>query len=275
MGGPTHHAALLFQEVALSIRLLGNAAYCHQKPDGQHDEECAPENLPWEKLRLGRPRLLYRNGGSRTARHLHLLRKAGLTWLEFLRRPDEVESVAERGWKKPLLWPPGKPRKVLRLRLLSGLREIVKPDCPRKLDTIADPGENVDDGLHATAGLDDAILKGHAQAADHRDERCDLFNWSVIGSALRLTADVHLQDAVVGSSEHDACRPGHPDSSQLTEGMALSVETTGLQPVGEEVEERDARVDVVGPPLLLEATVKVEVLRECCCTCSGSATVEF
>mmetsp|Transcript_72903 Transcript_72903/g.147548 ORF Transcript_72903/g.147548 Transcript_72903/m.147548 type:complete len:252 (-) Transcript_72903:145-900(-) len=69
-----------------------------------------------------------------------------------------------------------------------------------------------------------------------------------------------------GEDHGDA--PGGPDPAQLSKTVALGVERHRCHPVGEEVEDANARVAVVHSPFLLQATVQFKMLRYRISMCS-------
>mmetsp|Transcript_112280 Transcript_112280/g.356753 ORF Transcript_112280/g.356753 Transcript_112280/m.356753 type:complete len:245 (+) Transcript_112280:1706-2440(+) len=139
--------------------------------------------------------------------------------------------------------------------------EVVHADGPSELDAVTDPGDGVDEALPERRGVQDAVLDGHAENGKHGHEGHNLLDGEAHHRALAgLAGDVEAEDAPVGGHEDSSDRPRRPQKAELCEDVAHREEADGGEPIGEPDEDTDARVDVVAPPLLAEATVELEVL---------------
>mmetsp|Transcript_163829 Transcript_163829/g.525450 ORF Transcript_163829/g.525450 Transcript_163829/m.525450 type:complete len:606 (-) Transcript_163829:453-2270(-) len=257
---PALNAALLFQQVALAVHLLEAAAAHDEDPHAAGRDEGATEELPREHRRLDLPGpLLGHLVALLTLGGLHLLQQASLAGLQPLGGGDEVHGVPEGRGQRPLRGRPGLARHLRPLLLELGRCEIEHAQRPEEVDDVAEPAQGVDAAHPEGVGVQNAVVDGHARDSQKGDEGHDLLHRWHPASLLRCH-DVQLEDVVLCGREHGDNRPCGPEAAQLTEDVAHRVETDGREPVGEEEKDADAGVDVVAPPLLLQAAVQLEVL---------------
>mmetsp|Transcript_96649 Transcript_96649/g.242443 ORF Transcript_96649/g.242443 Transcript_96649/m.242443 type:complete len:347 (-) Transcript_96649:773-1813(-) len=263
MRWPALHAALLLQKKALTVHLLKATPNHDKDPHADCCDACSTEELPREHRRRCLARFLHRSCQALPALScLHLLLEACLTRPQVLGSGDHVESILEGRRQGPFHRPPRLPRHLCHLLVLN-LRccKVIQAKGPSKLDQVANPRQEIDEGLPANGRLQNAVIDGHAQHCNHWHKGHDPLHRQSAGIRARLVDNVELQNTEMRG--HKACcdGPGRPQAAQLTEDVAHRVETGGGEPMRHEVKNPDAPVDIVAPPLLLQAPIKLEVLR--------------
>mmetsp|Transcript_59466 Transcript_59466/g.159259 ORF Transcript_59466/g.159259 Transcript_59466/m.159259 type:complete len:819 (+) Transcript_59466:92-2548(+) len=262
VGWPAHHTALLLQEHALAIDLLNDAADAHVHPHADAGHDGATHQLPGPECGHRILRLLGERRGLGTLGSFHLLLQARLPWLQLLWWCHDVHAILEGLGQPPLLGPPRLPGRLdLLLIWLVWASEVVHANGPSNVDAVANPGEDVDHRHPAGAWRDNAVVEGHAQHSDHRRPRHELLDLEVVCAAEAVRDNITLQDCAVGGAEDEAARPCRPDGTQLTKGVAHGVKAGTGEPMGHEEEHANPGVDVMAPPLLLQATVELEMFR--------------
>mmetsp|Transcript_16576 Transcript_16576/g.47012 ORF Transcript_16576/g.47012 Transcript_16576/m.47012 type:complete len:377 (+) Transcript_16576:933-2063(+) len=260
---PALHAALLLQELPLAVGLLDDAPDHDKHPHGAAREQSAAEHPPREELRIGDVLRLQRlSGRPQRLGGLHLLLQAlGRILLELRGGGDQVHDALQRRRHPEFGGEPGLAGGLHVVHPpLVGPADVQEPEAPRELDQVADPREEVDEALECGRRRRDAVVQGHAQHADDRDDGLDKLHRRE--EVVWRSEDVNVEDAVVGAHEHPGHSPGRPHLAQLPEAVALRVQRRGGEPVVDEDHHADAGVDVVAPPFLLEATVQLEVLGD-------------